>query len=546
MIASIRKTRNETERMRATIALARSIPVSQFADWLDAGYFSFRNGPELAVFRGILEARWKSEDPGGFAAWRLEHNRRSGATPDGATGAPDSETLAILSRWASEDPQRLSNWLARHPDKELMESLVLQLASDNPSLAALLLGEFAADRSNFLGNRFLGAIRQLAKRSPDALESVLPTLPPRPRFEAETAIARQRFDTNFGEELRRLANRPDGWRILAACLPDRFDKPFSAQLAAALPRLPEQWRNQLFFKLQRSTLLASAPESWFHADFSGFTPKQTETIQTRALKSIAGRNPEMAAELLDGSALSEPSRRRILERLCYHTARHPEESAQWFAMIESESERQFVLETFAKIDSNPNNALPRPKTAEEWFDFLLSKQWPSHRKYETIRSLPIFNSEQNAAFLGEFAKLPDEQKSEVAGLVVGSRASVLDHSPALATALVDQLLHHPPPNGLSAGFSKIVTRTASAAACRMVARDAPSACRWTASLPDGEIKLLTQQNMAAAWSETDPPAMRQWLSTLPPLPRKKIEAFLERQSFLSHLRAKSSITTKKP
>ena len=54
-MAAIRAGRDEGERMRATIALAHSLPPSEFAAWMDGRWFSVREGAGVTLFNKIIQ-----------------------------------------------------------------------------------------------------------------------------------------------------------------------------------------------------------------------------------------------------------------------------------------------------------------------------------------------------------------------------------------------------------------------------------------------------------------------------------------------------------
>jgi hypothetical protein len=72
-LQSIRSYRSEKDRMRATIELARNIPLADAGRWLEEGFFSQREGFSLMLFTRILHDRLKEDDPNGFLAWKIRN-----------------------------------------------------------------------------------------------------------------------------------------------------------------------------------------------------------------------------------------------------------------------------------------------------------------------------------------------------------------------------------------------------------------------------------------------------------------------------------------
>jgi len=314
-LAIVRKAENEKQRLRRTIALAGSLPPSSFAEWLNGGYFDFRDGFELTLFRRIIEERWKAEDPEGFAAWCFRDH--IGFAASTKTSLPENDAMDILARWATEDPKRLNAWFDKHPKNNLKEAVVLRLTSTNPQTAARLLKEFSSTKSNFFYGGFMHTIRKLAETSPDSLESILPSLPSHARFHAKTMIAEQRLKSSFDDELRTLAKRPDGWRIFSKALGVGFNDDLNKQLATSIQNIPPQWGSLLYHKLQNTAIIESAPEAWLQTDLAtaGLNRKQIEHLQVRALSAIANKNPQKALKLLDNYQLSEKARQNVLDQI---------------------------------------------------------------------------------------------------------------------------------------------------------------------------------------------------------------------------------------
>ncbi|RYD35008.1 MAG: hypothetical protein EOP87_08130, partial [Verrucomicrobiaceae bacterium] len=71
-MASIRLAGSPEARMRATVDLAYSLSPSEFAAWIDGGWFTLRGGAELTLFTKIVMERWQQEDEMGLLAWTLK------------------------------------------------------------------------------------------------------------------------------------------------------------------------------------------------------------------------------------------------------------------------------------------------------------------------------------------------------------------------------------------------------------------------------------------------------------------------------------------
>lgn len=76
-MATIRATGSEEARIRATVEFANALPLTEFAAWLDGGWFNLRDGPEQTLPDGDaklwaqknLATNWKQYDPQAADRW---------------------------------------------------------------------------------------------------------------------------------------------------------------------------------------------------------------------------------------------------------------------------------------------------------------------------------------------------------------------------------------------------------------------------------------------------------------------------------------------
>ncbi|MEM9238022.1 MAG: hypothetical protein AAGB14_14715, partial [Verrucomicrobiota bacterium] len=163
---TIRETLSAEERLRKTIALAISMDPSDFPDWAKGGWFNFREGFELTMFRRIIEERWRNEDPDGFALWVLENGGRG---PVWSADITTHSALPILTDIATTDSERLRGFFTNRPDESLETKVLDQLADRDPRLALDYLRD-----SSFLpsGNNhhFANIIDKIAASVPGELD----------------------------------------------------------------------------------------------------------------------------------------------------------------------------------------------------------------------------------------------------------------------------------------------------------------------------------------------------------------------------------------
>jgi len=152
------------------------------------------------------------------------------------------------------------------------------------------------------------------------------------------------------------------FRIFSKTIGVGFNDELNKQLVASLQNIPPEWGSLLFHKLRSSAIIESDPEPWLHADLAsaGFNRRQIEHLQVRALSNIADKNPERAQELLGDSKLSEDAHREIIGEIFRNSTNDPEKTRQWFAMLDSKSDRQIAREAIENAAANRKEIKKRP------------------------------------------------------------------------------------------------------------------------------------------------------------------------------------------
>jgi len=119
-----------------TIDLVYSIPVAEIELWIDQALFTQREGFSHTLFRKLIEERWRSEDPDGYAFWVLKNG--DGIDPSGS-GESNLAAVPILAKWAIEDPSRYKQAMSEVSisDKMTLESNTLNEIAQNDPTAAL-------------------------------------------------------------------------------------------------------------------------------------------------------------------------------------------------------------------------------------------------------------------------------------------------------------------------------------------------------------------------------------------------------------------------
>ena len=69
--------------------------------------------------------------------------------------------------------------------------------------------------------------------------------------------------------------------------------------------------------------------------------------------------------------------------------------------------------------------------------------------------------------------------------------------------------------------------TASKHAVNLLNTDTAKATSWVSGIPEGEVKLQAQKNLAYNWRNYEPEAAQKWVESLPTSERAQVEEFLK-------------------
>lgn len=531
-VTSISQGATQEDRMRATIELANNLPTSDFADWVDGGWFDFRSGFELTLFRRIIEERWRLEDPEGFVAWCLEEGRQGGGA---MVSNPRSAALPILSEWAMDSPDRMEAYFAKYPDDGLEAQLVRDLAKQNPEAA---LARFQELMKRGVQHYYMqGALEEIAKSAPEKIEAILDELPTSLRIQAEGALVGQRLANDFGTAFQSLLERPDGFQLFSRNM--HRVKDISARVLEELPNLPASWRSQLVSRALHQLVYNAGAEPWLRADLegAGFTGRQAQQIRSTALRGLANQNPDLAFSMLSEIDLDQQSRTQVIRDLFRRTAQGDRPKAEeWLAQMTSESDleaaRGVMMTECPAAQTDPFASRQNYKNPDEWLEVATSGQIDPQNSWGLGQSLQRWDQQKILDLTERFQELSVEQKDAIATSIttnaLGRNATIF------AGEIVRHLLENPPETDANDGQPTTTNpntdpvRLASNTAVRWVIQDSTAATEWVASLPAGDAKLWAQKNMAASWSNYDPDGVVEWVATLPAASRGEVEEFLNK------------------
>lgn len=510
-LAAIRGAGTPEARTRAAIDLANSLPPSEFAAWLDGGWFNLRGGPDLTIFTKILLARWKQEDPEGLLAWSLK--KESG------------EGRAILAEWSEKEPQRLIDFFKNHPDDPAEMRALAAIANTNPGLALQRFLEMASAGISRQGMSYTSDILwQLAEKSPAALEAALDSLPAPLKKEAETALSGQRLKTSFATEIRALWELPGGWKIFESNAGQNGE--LGAKIFDELANLPPAWRASLAAN-PYSFMDKANYEKWLDADLAGygFSLSQTKQIRAAALNNLASRQPELALKRMGEMDLDSDGRQNVISRVISSADNDPDKVAALIALLGTEEDRKVAQSMVdAYNDSQSQTKIEKPA---DWLEKIGALDPKSGSSYQYISMLDQWDQAKLTDLNAQFTALPDDKKPQVAQMIAagGSSSGI---SPLKGEA-IRYLVANPvaiPEGGQYNRPDPI--QMASQYAVFLAIKDAAAATGWVQTLPAGDAKLWAQKNLARNWAQYDPKAVDQWLKTLPADARTEVQTFLKK------------------
>lgn len=509
---AIRTAGSPEARLRATFDLANSLSVQEIVEWYDRGMFTLRGGPERLLFRNILLARWRQEDPESLLAWSIKNKTSNGND--------------ILTAWSENEPQRLVDFFKAHPDESAELRSLRNIAKIRPELALQRLQEMAAEGISMDGaSGTFGLFSRLAEKSPGNLEAALDILPANLREEAEAALSGQRLAASFGTEVRALWDRADGWNVFEKSVSN--DSKLQANLFDELANMPPDWKASVasnYYYFMRGNNITK----WLDSDLEGmgFTAVQSNKLRTKALESLARNKPEDAVSRMAGMELNTKDRERLISNMISAVSSDSDKAESLVGKLEPGEDQEFARNALeARINSRSAAKTTNPA---EWLEKVSSVDPKftndSYRLFEVLNNMdPNGISELKT----QFNAMPDDKKLKAAQVIASGQGHSESSSPVTGEA-IRYLVTNPVVETEGKNDSENdPLRLASEYASRLVTKDPTIATEWVRTLPDGDAKLWAQKNLAQNWAVYDPKAAGQWVKSLPPDARKAVGGFLK-------------------
>ncbi|MEO0017239.1 MAG: hypothetical protein RLZZ522_522 [Verrucomicrobiota bacterium] len=523
---AIRRAASPDARMRATLDLANSLPPSEFAAWLDGGFFTLRDGAELTLFTKIIQERWLLEDPEGLILWSIKNESSQGRN--------------LLATWAEKEPQRAIDFFKNHPDDNAEMQALASIANSHPALALRRLQEMAGAGISVKGaGNALSLLRRLAEKSPADLEILMDSLPSQMRSQAEAALSGPQLKASFATEIRVLWDRPDGWKIFQTNMSG--DQELCGKLFDELANLPPAWRasvasNYYYFIDEKNAA------KWLDADLAGYgySSGQVKNFRDHALQTLAQNQPDEVIKRMRDMDLDAETRRNIISQLLSSVSNDPEKAEALIARLGSEEDRKLARSTQeASLTQEVDPKLTQPA---DWLEKMGSVDPKAvSDAYQYFSMLWQWDSDKVAALTTQFKSMPDDKKQSIALAIAAARNHGYDGSPALSGEAIRYLVAHPPASTTAENTSANADpfgqassntdplRMASEYAGRLAVKDPVAASDWVQTLPAGDSKLWAQKNLARNWAIYDPKAAGQWVQSLPPDARTEVQNFMKKK-----------------
>ena len=513
-LAAIHAARTPDERLRATLALANSLPVSEMERWYQAEWFDFHDNMDANLFFRITRARWLAEDPEGLMSYFLRRN--------------NDKTHETAERWARQDPTAALAFLEGVKDKGDFQTLAAAMAGPlaevDPALAVaqvLKLKKILGENNSHAVSELIDA---LAKSAPGLLESESAGWPASLRETARQSLINASLKRDFTRGIATLRDAPDGKKRFLAAM--ESDSDLIKEMAKNPSSLPDGW----FAEAATSNpyyLVNEDPGKWLDTDLSamGFNEEQSQRLHRYAMSHLGQKDPDRALALLDGDTLDANQRSTLFSNtLSALSTKDKARAEAWIATLtdpgEIEQARQILENANAEAEGKT------PPTPSEWLTGLVDKNESAMWQYGRLTQ--SWDRDQLTAATAEFAGLPADQKSVIAAKLTNS-----DQSAAPVPLRAEAIRHllenpvEPDPEAAQNGEDVLLLRSASNLASTWGREDPAAAGRWIRSLPAGDERLWAAKNLAGQWAEYEPAAARQWAAGLSADERKEVVEYLE-------------------
>lgn len=505
-LAFIRNAGTREDRLRATIEVARTLPVKDLAAWFDAGWFDGTEDIQQQLFEQITYVRWVEEDGAGFMEYCLRKKSDSG--------------YEVAGMWAERDPAAALAFARGRTDSQEKERLFVFMSSTLGKAAPeLILSNLEEILSGLGSNRvhFAGQMLQgVASARPELLEAALPGLPVDLQRAATMSLTSATLRRDLGAGVAKLQAMEDGMAhfLLAA----RRDMSVLEAIGKNPGALPPGWLSSVASDGGAHHVVLADPQHWLTADLAalGVEGGPAHRLRAAALLRIAQEDADRAIAFLASSGWDAEQRGEAVAAIA-GAIHNPQQVEAWLATLADPGEIEIAR---VNLVSGQDQAAIRIAPAE----LLAGLGAASPAIKDSRAGIRFWTQTQVEDFSRSFAQLPAEQRQAVARKFAQDEGEELPRE--IGSLVIANMIGQPWPQK---GEQDPVSGAALASGLITGwADDDPAAAGdWVNSLPPSEERLWAAANLVARWGEYDPAAAARWMAGLPEAERGKVARLMK-------------------
>ena len=504
---------SEKERVRASLELAKTIPLAEIRAWIEKGLFTQRKGYAATAFRKALLHRWEEESPDDFLVWQIE------------TGANTSST-ALMG--LAESRPELFNQIFRGLSAKNVGKALSSLAESRPELAWQFLRDPTTSSSSYYVE---DALEQLAKEDLELMRAEIDKLPFSLRKQAREAFYQELFKRDFTGAIDELIELPNGVSFLKeafAALEDPSD--FFDQFS----RFPQSWKNKFDSNFGYSIDIQTKEqmEQWLSFDWqgNGMSKHGSERLLASLLNKSSSRYPEETLSRLNSLELEKNTRESVLRQL-FRNIEKGEDRDRLLSQLTNETDLSYVSGILEKDDERVvRSSSPKPTDTLELLTQLeaLHAEKDTNSNYVSYGSLDYYvdqwKPEEKKVLAAHFEEAQGEEKALLAAFFLELRDR--GEKELVSTGLEYFLTNEEARKASNLDDSKLI-RSTSSHVLALMRNDTDDATAWADKLPEGDIRIYTKFNLVQNWQGYDPAAAEAWLSRQPANELSKIRELLK-------------------
>lgn len=515
-LEEVRRVGDIQDKLRATIQLAQSLPISELEGWFEGKWFDDKDDILSEVFHEIALSRWLAADPGGL----MRYCHRSG----------NSRGDTVAWRWALRDPQAALAYLGELEAPELRNKtasvMSMALATYQPEVA---ITEMPLLLSTLKTYELWAMMGKLAATSPAALKAAAGAWPPYVQEGIARELATVGLKRDLAGTIEELRKTEGGQGIFLNAFP--FHSEALAELIRNPGMLPPGWFGDIAMAAD-SLLVKDDPERWLTADLAamGLNPNQAKQVRENAIKEIGTKDQQRFLSLLEEAGLEGFFRTYMIRSAVERMAEDRAKTEAWIAGLPSDADKEAARQALALRRDEPEGEAVTPGSLLDG----LAKDGGTLTA-EQARATGIWSAPELQEAASRFHSLPVEERT-LAGRHLLSHPHENFPPELQAQAISFFTSDRAIDPGLSDPF--LGKRSLTQAACNLAtswAKEDPAAAgKWISSLPEGEERLWAAKNLSSLWAEEDPSAAKEWIHRQPEQDRKALEDYLKSGETVSH------------